>query len=89
MNSTNEIQGYKMYPMLHFRRKFSSGVTPPMNFRVLLNSLGLDLNFNLLLPKVQRILTFGLELMCLGGTRRSVILLPLVWSVLSTSGEKN
>ena len=27
MNSNNEIQGYKMYPMLHFRRKFSSGVT--------------------------------------------------------------
>ena len=28
MNSNNEIQGYKMYPMLHFRRKSSSGVTP-------------------------------------------------------------
>jgi len=27
VNSNNEIQGYKMYPMLHFRRKFSSGVT--------------------------------------------------------------
>ena len=27
MNSNNEIQGYKMYPMLHFRRKFSSGIT--------------------------------------------------------------
>ena len=28
MNSNNEIQGYKMYPMLHFCRKSSSGVTP-------------------------------------------------------------
>ena len=27
MNSNNEIQGYKMYPMLHFCRKSSSGVT--------------------------------------------------------------
>ena len=27
MNFNNEIQEYKMYPMLHFRRKFSSGVT--------------------------------------------------------------
>jgi len=27
VNSNNEIQGYKLYPMLHFRRKFSSGVT--------------------------------------------------------------
>ena len=31
MNSNNEIQGYKMYPMLHFCRKFSSGVTPPID----------------------------------------------------------
>jgi len=27
VNSNNEIQGYKLYPMLHFCRKFSSGVT--------------------------------------------------------------
>jgi len=27
VNSNNEIQGYKAYPMLHFHRKFSSGVT--------------------------------------------------------------
>jgi len=27
VNSNNEIQRYKAYPMLHFRRKFSSGVT--------------------------------------------------------------
>jgi len=27
VNSNNEIQGYKVYPILHFRRKFSSGVT--------------------------------------------------------------
>jgi len=27
VNSNNEIQGYKLYPMLHFHRKFSSGVT--------------------------------------------------------------
>ena len=27
MNSNNEIQRYKVYPMLHFRRKFSSSVT--------------------------------------------------------------
>ena len=30
MNSNNEIQGYKLYPMLHFHRKFSSGVTPQL-----------------------------------------------------------
>jgi len=27
VNSNNEIQGYKLYPMLHFRRKFSSSIT--------------------------------------------------------------
>ena len=27
MDSNSEIQGYNMYPMLHLRRKFSSGVT--------------------------------------------------------------
>ena len=27
MDSNSEIQGYNVYPMLHFRRKFSSGVT--------------------------------------------------------------
>ena len=27
MNSNNEIQGYKVYSMLHFHRKFSSDVT--------------------------------------------------------------
>ena len=27
MGSNSEIQGYNFYPMLHFRRKFSSGVT--------------------------------------------------------------
>ena len=43
MNSNNEIQGYKLYPMLHFRRKFSSGVTVANLVRrvgvVLLNNL--------------------------------------------------
>ena len=29
MDSNSEIQGYNFYPMLHFRRKFSSSVTPP------------------------------------------------------------
>ena len=28
MNSNSEIQGYNVYPILHFHRKFSSGVTP-------------------------------------------------------------
>ena len=28
MDSNSKIQGYNVYPMLHFRRKFSSGVTP-------------------------------------------------------------
>jgi len=28
VGSNSEIQGYNFYPMLHFRRKFSSGVTP-------------------------------------------------------------
>ena len=28
MDSNSEIQGYNVYPMLHFRRKFSSGITP-------------------------------------------------------------
>ena len=28
MDSNSEIQGYNMYPMLHFHRKFSSGVIP-------------------------------------------------------------
>ena len=36
MDSNSEIQGYNVYPMLHFRRKFSSGVTmgrvPRMGF---------------------------------------------------------
>ena len=27
MDSNSEIQGYNVYPMLHFCRKFSSGVT--------------------------------------------------------------
>jgi len=27
VGSNSEIQGYKVYPMLHFHRKFSSGVT--------------------------------------------------------------
>ena len=27
MDSNSEIQGYNFYPMLHFCRKFSSGVT--------------------------------------------------------------
>ena len=27
MDSDSEIQGYNMYPMLHFHRKFSSGIT--------------------------------------------------------------
>ena len=27
MDSNSEIQGYNVYPMLHFRRKFSSGIT--------------------------------------------------------------
>ena len=27
MNSNSEIQGYNVYPMLHFHRKFSSGIT--------------------------------------------------------------
>jgi len=27
MGSNSEIQGYNMYPMLHFHRKFSSGIT--------------------------------------------------------------
>ena len=27
MDSNSEIQGYNVYPMLHFHRKFSSGVT--------------------------------------------------------------
>ena len=27
MDSNSEIQGYNFYPMLHFRRKFSSDVT--------------------------------------------------------------
>ena len=27
MGSNSEIQGYNFYPMLHFRRKFSSSVT--------------------------------------------------------------
>ena len=43
MNSNNEIQGYKLYPMLHFRRKFSSSVTVANLVRrvgvVLLNNL--------------------------------------------------
>ena len=29
MDSNSEIQGYNFYPMLYFRRKFSSSVTPP------------------------------------------------------------
>ena len=29
MDSNSEIQGYNMYPMLHFCRKFSSSVTAP------------------------------------------------------------
>jgi len=28
VGSNSEIQGYKVYPMLHFCRKFSSSVTP-------------------------------------------------------------
>ena len=28
MDFNSEIQGYNVYPMLHFRRKFSSSVTP-------------------------------------------------------------
>ena len=28
MDSNSEIQGYNVYPMLHFCRKFSSSVTP-------------------------------------------------------------
>jgi len=31
VNSNNEIQGYKMYPMLHFHRKFSSSVTSSLS----------------------------------------------------------
>ena len=27
MGSNSEIQGYKVYPMLHFYRKFSSSIT--------------------------------------------------------------
>jgi len=27
VDSNSEIQGYNMYPILHFHRKFSSGVT--------------------------------------------------------------
>jgi len=26
VDSNSEIQGYNVYPMLHFRRKFSSGI---------------------------------------------------------------
>ena len=26
MDSNSEIQGYNVYPMLHFHRKFSSGI---------------------------------------------------------------
>ena len=28
MDLDSEIQGYNVYPMLHFYRKFSSGITP-------------------------------------------------------------
>ena len=31
MDSNSEIQGYKVYPMLHFRRKFSSSITMDSN----------------------------------------------------------
>jgi len=27
VDSNSEIQGYNVYPMLYFRRKFSSGIT--------------------------------------------------------------
>ena len=33
MDSNSEIQGYNVYPMLHFRRKFSSGVTATRRLR--------------------------------------------------------
>ena len=31
MSSNSEIQGYNMYSMLHFHRKFSSSVTASLN----------------------------------------------------------
>jgi len=37
VDSNSEIQGYNFYPMLHFRRKFSSGVTPvPVNYSLII-----------------------------------------------------
>jgi len=31
VGSNSEIQGYNLYPMLHFHRKFSSGVTAALD----------------------------------------------------------
>ena len=36
MDSNSEIQGYNVYPMLHFHRKFSSGITSPSTHLILL-----------------------------------------------------
>ena len=34
MDSNSEIQGYYVYPMLHFHRKFSSGITAVLLYKI-------------------------------------------------------
>ena len=38
MDSNSEIQGYNVYPIVHFHRKFSSGVTMAMNSTSIVDS---------------------------------------------------
>ena len=42
MDSYSEIQEYNVYPMLHFRRTFSSGVTADRTYGLLLKAATLD-----------------------------------------------
>jgi len=34
VDSNSEIQGYNVYPMLHFHRKFSSGITAVLLYKI-------------------------------------------------------
>jgi len=46
VDSNSEIQGYNFYPMLHFRRKFSSSVTLVVNISRICKYIGtLQVNF--------------------------------------------
>jgi len=43
VGSNSEIQGYNLYPMLHFHRKFSSGITAVLDNNPLLMLVSISL----------------------------------------------